>query len=241
MRPMRPMRALLALLILSSAVSAQKQWVDRDFSFRFNPPADMREVSKQEKVQSLGFEAANVENPPRPDSETVTVAHHHLWLEQPGMDVYRRQIDLRLVDEIPFGGPEDLRAWLTASGLEITSEQKLSLPLLGLMVEGTFARPDGVTMRQQVIFLSRLGRYAVLTLQAYDSDFEIVRAEFQDVIESIRFSEALNKQPERLADSLRQRGVGAERQGWGDLQVAGSLALAAALILAMVLGGKGRP
>jgi hypothetical protein len=232
------MRILLAALLLTSLAPAQEDFKDSAYKFSLQIPAGMQMLTDEGRALRLDIPLEQAVNKPRQGSETLRLEHHHVWIEADDEQLYNREIDLRLVDQIPFQGPDHFVEWLEEQGIEVLGREKIGYPVgPALLIDGVFTGPDGLRSRQYVLFVARLQRWAMLILRANEGDFAIVEPEFRAVIQSIEFRQPLAPKPPSVFDEP-QGGAGLLSASWASLEVAGSLVLAAILILMMVLGGR---
>ena len=154
-----------------------------------------------------------------------------------------------------FRAPSQLREAHQQQGLLVDYEEIIPPPLNGLRIEGTFRRqPDNLEMRRTVVYVPDMARerFALLSLQAYAADWEIVKPELLEVVQSLRLEGI------RMSANMTRTPPGGQAQGypagaagtasaterssnWGQLEVAGSLLLAALLIGSLILSGRATP
>ena len=251
---MRAARSALLLAALASAPSAQStEFSDPDFGFSITLPPGLRAADEAARARVLG-DAALARNVPRADAGDQPVLHYHFWTD--ASTPYNRQVAIYLLDVPPPFKPDDFGAILEKDGLQLVAQESVKAAA-GWLVEGTFLRPpDQVRLHKLALYLPDLfgKRHGMVTAQAFDSDWSIVKAEFRAAIESVRMQRA--PPPEQVVQQMKEQaaaGGGPGKPGprpagaapaldpgdWGSLQVVGSFALAALALAHMVLSGRG--
>lgn len=239
--------ACLALLCLLPAASGQEAFSDADFDFRMKLPVGMRSATDQEREVLLKLPPDQARNLPRSDAAGAALTHSYIWIDE--STPYNRQIVLGLRDGAPpYRNPTELKNAQIKEGLMIEADRLLPPPTSAAYVEGTFLREvDKVPMRRILLYVPDFGgkRYAVMTLQAFAADWDIVKPDFDAVVESVRMRLTSVDAARGAAGEGRQggKGGGAKRQGadtnsWSSLPVAGSLVLAAVIVGSLVLGRR---
>ena len=240
--------ACLWLLSLVPAVAAQEGFTDADFDFRAKLPVGMRAASDEERAKILKLEPDKARNLPRGEAAGAAISHSYLWLDP--TTPYNRQIFLGLTDGLPpFKNPTELKNEQVKQGLSVdVGPNLLQQPQNAVYIEGTFLREvDKTPMRRILLYIPDFGgkRFAVMTLQAFDADWSIVKPDFDAVVSSVRMK--LTKQEVGRAPIAGGKGAaaggGATRRGpdtnsWSSLPVAGSLLLAAIVIGSLAFGRR---
>ena len=244
------MRALPAaslwLLCLLPAAAAQEAFTDADFDFRVKLPVGMRAATDEERAVLLRLEPDKVRNVSRGEAAGAPVTHSYIWIDE--TTPYNRTIMLALKDEIPpFKNPTELKNSQVKEGLTIEVEKLLPQPPNTAYVEGTFLREvDKTPMRRILLYIPDFAarRYAVMTMQAFAADWDIVKPDFDALIASLKMK--ITKLEPGRAPAAAGRGaapqgagrVGPDTNAWSSLPVAGSLLLAAVVIGSLVFGRR---
>jgi hypothetical protein len=239
---MRPLPAAVLwlswLLCLAPAAVAQlESFSDPDFEFRASLPVGMRAATEAERAALLKLSPDAARNLPRGDAAGAPISHSYIWVDE--STPYNRQIGLGLYDGLPpFRNPTELKASQVKSGLTVEVEKLLAQPTNAAYLEGTFLREvDQVPLRRILIYVPDFGgkRYAVMTLQAFAADWEIVRPEFDAVVESMK----MKLTPQVVTGAKRAPAPKrASENPWATLEVTGSLLLAAVVVGSLVLGRR---
>jgi hypothetical protein len=245
---------LLVLAGLAPAGRAQDTFEDPDFGASMILPMGMREVSVEERARLAGVTLEEARNVPRGQAPSGKVSHVYVWIDE--STPYNRQISLNLYDEQPpFRTQAQLKEAHEQQGMSVDFEEILPPPLNGVRLEGTFLRdPDNVPMRRSVVYVPDLPRqrWALLSIQAFAGDWDIVKPELLRVVQSLKLEGIRMGIPAgRVPPAARPgtRGVAggpgaAGKQGaddWLQLEVVGSLLLAAVLLGGLILGGRATP
>jgi len=225
---------------------------DPDFGASMTLPVGMREVTAEERARQAGTSVEEVRNIPRGESSTGKVTHVYIWIDE--ATPYNRQISLHLYDAPPpYRTPEQLKTAHEQEGMVIDFEEMVPPPLNGVRIEGTFLRqPDNVPMRRSVVYVPDLvrERFALLSIQAFAGDWDIVKPELLKVVQSlnlegIRMGVGSTRGPPGAAGMpaglANSTGTPEAASDWGSLEVAGSLLLAAILLGSLILGGRATP
>ena len=244
------MRALPAaslwLLCLLPAAAAQEAFTDADFDFRVKLPVGMRAATDEERAVLLRLEPDQLRNVPRGEAAGAPVTHSYIWIDE--TTPYNRTVMLALKDETPpFKNPTELKNSQVQQGLTIEVEKLLPQPPNTAYVEGTFLREvDKMPMRRILLYIPDFAarRYAVMTMQAFAADWDIVKPDFDALIASLKLK--ITKLEPGRAPAAAGRGaapqgagrVGPDTNAWSSLPVAGSLLLAAVVIGSLVLGRR---
>lgn len=241
--------ACLWLLSLLPAAAAQESFADADFDFRAKLPVGMRAASDEERAALFKLEPDKARNLPRGEAAGAAISHTYIWIDQ--TTPYNRQVFLALSDGMPpFKSPTELKNSQVKEGLTVDVEKILPQPPNTAYIEGTFQREvDRVPMRRILLYIPDFGakRYAVMTLQAYAADWDIVKADFDEVVSSVRMK--LTKQEVGRTPIAGGQGAGkggsAGRRGpdtnsWSSLPVAGSM-LVAAIVIGSLAFGRRKP
>jgi hypothetical protein len=243
--------ACLWLLGLLPAAAAQESFTDADFDFRAKLPVGMRAASDEERAALFKLEPDKARNVPRGEAAGAAVAHTYIWIDD--TTPYNRQIFLALSDGLPpFKSPTELKNSQVKEGLSVDVEKLLPQPPNTAYIEGTFLRDvDKLPMRRILLYIPDFGakRYAIMTLQAFAADWDIVKPDFDEVVANVRMK--LTKQDVGRAPIAGGKGGGkgagkaggAGRRGpdtnsWSSLPVAGSLLLAAIVIGSLAFGRR---
>ena len=243
--------ACLWLLGLLPAAAAQENFTDADFDFRAKLPVGMRTATDEERAAFFKVEPEKVRNLPRGEAAGAAVTHTYIWVDE--STPYNRQIFLALTDgQPPYKNPTELKNTQVKEGLAVEVEKILPQPPNTAYIEGTFLRePDKTPMRRILLYIPDFGakRYAIMTLQAFAADWDIVKSDFDDTIANVRMK--LMKQDVGRAPVAGGKGggkgagktSGAGRRGpdtnsWSSLPVAGSLLLAAIVIGSLAFGRR---
>ena len=188
------MRApLLALLLAALPAAAQTtEFSDADFGFSIQLPDGLRAVDEALLKQNATGTAWSG-NVPRSDADGKPIVHRYAWIDH--SSPYARQVELTLLDQPPPWNPtkpDDFVAAMTGQGLKIDAHEMIKPPIFALRVEGTFTRPDGKVLRKTVLYLPDIfgKRYGMLSLQAFDTDWSIVKPEFTAAIGSLKMQRA---------------------------------------------------
>lgn len=256
------MRAALATLLLAALASAPAAqgtpFSDPDFGFSMLLPPGLQPADEAGRAKVLG-DPELARNLSRAESGGQPLRHYHFWSD--ASTPYNRQAAIYLLDVPPPFKPDDFAASLEREGLQLVGQENLK-SVTGWLVEGTFLRPsDQVRLHKYALYLPDLfgKRHGLVTLQAFDSDWNIVKAEFRAALESVRMERAAP--PPEVMQQMQQQGAGggpgkpgprpgggaghaagatAEPAGdWGSLEVAGSLVLAALALAHLLLSGRG--
>ncbi len=255
------MRApLLALLLatLPPAAAGQQAFSDPDFGFSLQVPSGLVPLDEAGRRKILG-DAEAARNVPRADAGGQPVHHRHFWLDQ--SSPYHRQVVVYLLDvPPPFdpGKPEEFAAAMRKDGMTVVSQERLKPPAFGLRVEGTFLREqDEVPMHRVVVYLPDVfgRRHGIVTLQAQESDWSIVKDEFQATLASMQL--VRTPPPPEVVESAQKAAAAAggaapgrppgapasappaEDPGdWGSLPVLGSFVLAVAVLAHLLLSAR---
>ena len=235
---MRAALALAGLFLLALPCAAQDVFRDPDFGFEMTLPPGLRQVDAKGRAAIFGIDEAAAANTPRGQDPDGKVAHAWVWID--AATPYNRQVSLRLADEPPpFRDKDGFVAALRGSGLTIESDEMLPPPVLAVKVVGTFTRPDGVLMRKVSLLLpdAGAGRHGPLNIQAFANDWQIVSADLEALVQSVRMtrakppgSEDAGAGPGRGAGS--PTGPGGRKEAppdpgdWGALEVVGSFVVA---------------
>ena len=244
------MRALPAaslwLLCLLPAAGAQEAFTDADFDFRVNLPVGMRAATDDERQALLRLEPDKVRNVPRGEAAGAPVSHSYIWIDE--TTPYNRFIMLALNDGLPpFKNPTELKNSQIKEGVTIAEEKLLPQPPNTAYVEGTFlSGVEKTPMRRILLYIPDFAarRYAVMTMQAFAADWDIVKPDFDALISSLRMK--LTKLEPGRAPAAAGRGpvpqgagrMGPDTNAWASLPVAGSLLLAAVVIGSLVFGRR---
>jgi hypothetical protein len=239
--------ACLWLLCLLPRAVGQEAFSDPDFDFRVKLPVGMRTASDAERAVLLKVTPEEARNVPRSDAAGAKITHSYIWIDE--TTPYNRQIGLGLYDgPPPFRNPTELKASQSKEGLSIDVEKLLPQPTNAAYIEGTFLREvDKVPLRRILLYVPDFAgrRYAVMTLQAFAADWDIVKPDFDAVVASVRMRITNPDVAHGAASEARSPGKsgGARRQGadtnaWSSLPVAGSLVLAAVVVGSLVLGRR---
>lgn len=245
------MRALplivLALAALTPPAGAQATVNDTDFDFTMNLPPGLRELTPSERATGFGgLTPDRAANMPRASSPDGSVWHYYMWLD--ASTPYNRQISIILRDEDPpFTRPDDMFDSIARTGLLIdkSASGQMGSPVDGFRVVGTFERQnDQVLIRKMQLYLPDPAgkRYATVSMQAFDSDWLIVAPEFEAAMQSVRFRRTPvfpggGRGPSSGTTRAR-RPVSADPGSWASLPVAGSMALAFAMLASLFVGGR---
>ncbi|HEX5010208.1 MAG TPA: hypothetical protein VFY71_07390 [Planctomycetota bacterium] len=272
---------LLALLLAALPAAAQTtEFSDADFGFSIKLPDGLRPVDEALLKQNAGGTGWSG-NVPRSAADGKPIVHRYAWVDQ--SSPYARQAEFTLLDQPPPWNPakpDEFVAAMTGQGLHIDAHELIKPPIFGIRAEGTFTRSDGKAMRKMILYLPDIfgKRYGMLSFQAFDSDWNIVKPEFTAAIESVQIQRA--DPPPEVVEAAREReaakgggapgepgqpggppgahGPGGGKGGhgggaaaaktpppepptdWASLKVAGSFALAAALLVHLLLSGRGK-
>jgi hypothetical protein len=243
---------LLLLAGLSPVAPAQDTFQDPDFGASMTIPFGMREITAEERARVTGVSVEEARNMARGESPTGKVSHAYIWIDEHGP--YNRQISLHLYDNPPpFRSPAQLKEAHEQEGMAVDYEEILPPPLNGVRIEGTFLRkPDNVAMRRSVVYVPDVPRerFALLSIQAYAGDWDIVKPELLKVVQSLKLEGIrMGGQSPRPPAGGRNPNANANAApaddgsagDWGRLEVVGSLLLAAILLGSLVLGGRTTP
>jgi hypothetical protein len=246
------MRALPLLLLTGlSAAGLAQEFKDPDFGASMTLPVGMREVTAEERAMMTGITVDEARNIPRGESPTGKVTHVYVWIDEGTL--YNRQVSLHLYDAPPpFRSPDQLKAAHEQEGMSIDFEEIIPPPLNGVRIEGTFRRePDNVLMRRTVVYVPDLQRerFALLSIQAFDGDWNIVKPELLKVVQTLKLEGirmgaggAARRPPGQGMPGVGKAAkAGDAPQDWGRLEVAGSLVLAAIVLGSLILGGRAAP
>ena len=246
---------LLASAVLASAALAQdpESFTDPDFDFSFDVPSGMVKATAEEQALASGQPLETFANPRREDTETGEVSHLFVWRDTTGRD---RLLELLIADgPLPFTSPEQFESAVSHRGVEVDLREPMQPPEFrpGMRLEGERQRPDGALLRQLNVYYPMQQdppRWAVVRMECLNGDWDLMLPTFMDVLRSVKYP-----LPERTAGAGGGRGGrgGGGRGGqqgaaaaansapaerWDTLEVTGSLALAAALLIGMFLGGR---
>ena len=242
-----PAACLWLLCLLPSAVG-QEAFSDPDFDFRMQLPVGMRAATEEERAAMLKFSPEQARNVPRGEAAGAPITHSYIWVDQ--TTPYNRQISLGLYDGLPpFKSPTELKNSQIKLGLAVeVGPNLLPQPPNTVYIEGTFLGDvDKTLLRRILLYIPDFAakRYAVMTLQAFAADWDIVKSDFDATVASVRMK--LTKQevghvPPGDGKAAGRAG-GARREGapvesWSSLPVAGSLVLAAVVVGSLVLGRR---
>ena len=251
--PRRPRRlpglgvAVLALWLgVADGLAAQAALNDEDFMFSMDLPPGMVQLSDELRAANLGVPVAQVANRPRGESKTVSLNHDYVWLDPPGDNARRRQVELNLMDELrlEWRGEDHFVQWLESGGVTVTRRESIPRPLRGMIVEGNFTNSEGILLNLITLFIPRVRGYAIVRYQCTAESFPEVEPEFRASIDSIKFRFPLEPSPStpnphlQVSDIVRPESQAA---AWGKLQVWGSFLLAGVILGALVMGGRSRP
>ncbi len=248
--------ALLLAALASEPIAQGTAFSDPDFGFSMTLPPGLQMADEAARARVLN-DPELARNVPRAEAGGQPVRHYHFWSD--ASTPYNRQVAVYLLDMPPPFKPDDFAASLEKEGLQLVGQETLKSQTAWL-VEGTFLRPsDQVRLHKYALYLPDLfgKRHGLVTLQAFDSDWSIVKAEFRAALESVRMERA--EPPPAVMQQMQQQAAGGGGPGkpgprpagggsgaagaepasdWGSLEVAGSLVLAAAALAHLVLSGR---
>ncbi|MCB9898783.1 MAG: hypothetical protein H6825_12330 [Planctomycetes bacterium] len=217
---------------------------DADFELTFTPPAGMLPVAHDEAAQVFGStpEQFNVTRPD-PMPENAIFRHAYLWSDLTGRDRSARLLVEENPRGLPFTKAEIFKQFVeTQVGLKVDSQEGLSVGqgyLVGMLAEGTRERSDGTVMRAMVAYFpSPPNTYAQVYFQALATDWDVMRPDFLESLKTLEMPQELSRT--RPAAPKGESDLPTDyEEPWDTLQVTGSLALAAVLLLGLFLGGRG--
>jgi len=235
-----PAAACLWLLSLVPAAAGQEAFSDPDFGFRAQLPTGMRSATNEERAALLKLDPEKVRNVPRGEAAGAKISHSYLWFDD--STPYNRQIGLGLYDGMPpYQNPTALKNSQAKEGLSIEVAKLLPQLENAAYLEGTFLREvDKTPMRRILLYIPDFAahRYAIMTMQAYAADWDIVKSDFEATVASVKMK--LTKAPPPgaaggVSSAARQ---GPDTNSWSSLPVTGSLLLAALLVGSLVFGRR---
>ncbi|MBM3984948.1 MAG: hypothetical protein FJ296_04540, partial [Planctomycetes bacterium] len=187
---MRAAVTTLLLAALTAAPAAQgTPFSDPDFGFTMELPPGLQPADEAARARVLGNPEL-ARNVPREQAGGQPLRHYHFWSD--AGSPYNRQVAIYLLDLPPPFKPDDFAASLEQEGLQLVAQEMLKAQSAWL-VEGTFLRPtDQVRLHKYALYLPDLfgKRHGLVTLQAFDSDWGIVKSEFRAALESVRMERA---------------------------------------------------
>lgn len=270
----RPIAALLAAVVALGLVSpAQAQggerFTDADFEFSITLPAGMRELSFDERVETLGMQGTPdaVRNVPRAEAVEGGWTHNHVWVEQGGAE---RFVHITILDSIPFSSPQE---FIEAMGQATpVLENGTVAPEEGgpaVWVERRFEGALGVPKRLRVYYYvdPGNGRSMSMKLQAREDAWEQAEPDLLAMLDTLDWERRPADVPMQAgagmpmgsaAPAAAGRGGGGRQRpadaglgrlpsvaqpedyaSWGSLEVVGSLILAGLLLMGLLFGGRG--
>jgi hypothetical protein len=187
------MRAPLLALLLAVPAVAQTAFEDDDFGFSIQMPPGLQVVDEAGRAKILGS-AEKAKNIPRATAAGQPVTHNYYWLD--ATSPYNRQAAVFLLDSPPPwdpSKPDEFVTAMTGQGLKVDFHEFIKPPVFGLRIEGTFTRPnDGKLMRKTLLYLPDLfgKRYGIVSFQAFDADWNIVKPEFLAALGTVQMQRA---------------------------------------------------
>jgi hypothetical protein len=239
------MRAILLLALLAPSVLAQESFSDADYEFSMQIPPGMALTTAEEMAAVTGQPVESFQIVSRADSETGKVVHQYHWRDATGRG---RDIDLKLIDDnFPFGSPDQFeQAIREQAGVDVDTRISLGEPEYnqpGSRMEGTRTNSMGLLLRQMdAVFPIKFDppRYALIRMHCLEGDWKLFVDEFEAVLKSVK--SAAPKPPSGAGGGPQGRRKGKAEQGseerWDTLEVTGSLALAAMLLMTLFVGGR---
>lgn len=227
--------------IAAAAVDATgvAPFADDDFDFALTPPPGMHRLLDSERasllVATTGLDEATaqdrVRNRPRTAHRGAPLEHHHIWMDAVGDS--RRQVHVTLSDGgASIEDADALTEVFASRGLDVDRREPLADGALapGLRLEGTWRAGD-VTLRKIVVCLvdPEGERYVLLHAQARADAWHTAGAEFERMLESIRFDRTVRSP----MAALEPRSPDEPR--WTDLEVWASFVLASVFLAHLAL------
>ena len=244
------LRPLLATLLLGPALTAlpaQEAFKDPDFDFTMTLPAGMTLLAPEQLAAARGMSVEEL-NTSRADSEDGKAFHTYVWLDGTSRD---REVHLYVADgDLPFGHPDQFQSAVTSGGVEVDDTQMLEPPDFppGMRTEGVRTKSNGSVVRQTDVFLPMgrdPGKYATLRALCLEGDWDLMWPDFEAMIRSVRYPQPRQAGGGGGRGGRRGGGGGGGRAGgateeesWDELEVTGSLALAAVLLMGLFVGGR---
>lgn len=252
------MRTLCALLLCCVSAAAQETFHDADFSFSMDIPAGMKLLSPLDMSAITGRAPADFEPTPRAKSPDGLALHDYRWRDTSGRN---RDMSLTLKDiapgeTLPILEPDQFAASVeTAFGIDVAPEARTFLQrgqiVVGMRLEADRTRADGAQVRQIWAFypLGEGDRFAQLWMSALVADWEDYEPQFNAAINSVIFPLNDMARQQAEADRAKRRNPttrkpggdsdASDEEGWGGLQVGGSL-LVVVILLGSLFFGAGK-
>jgi len=261
---------LIAVLLLALPVVAQDTFHDADFEFSITPPAGMQLVSPEDLAAMFRRPVEQFTSVPRAESPDGVALHESKWRDTTGHSrEMTLTLKDRVEGEEPIMANLDAWAAATEAAFGVTIEPddreliRRGPLVIGFRVTANRVRADGAQLRHTFCYLPLLvnhpterDRTAIVQLQALEADWDDYAPDFDAVIESIEFplprvgggpAAAGGVIPGAPAAGGGGGGGGraggarrAKGEGWGSLQVTGSLLLALVLLGSLFVGGAGK-
>ncbi|GJM20962.1 MAG: hypothetical protein DHS20C15_08770 [Planctomycetota bacterium] len=254
---------LIAVLLLALPLAAQSEHYDPDFELRITPPAGMQLLTPELWAANTGKPAESFRNKSRPESVDGVAVHEWVWLDATGRG---RELQVVLNDRVEgeaelLNGLDAFASYVEEQfGVPIDVEDRDVIRrnnlTVGYRVEGNATRSDGAQIRKLWCYVPLLvgspterDRVALISYTALLADWEDFLPDFDASIASMTFPlPRLNAPSGARAGGAGQAGAGAGGQGrgrapeakgegWGSLQVTGSILLALVLLGSLFVGG----
>jgi hypothetical protein len=180
--------------LLGASVAAQatdgRAFTDPDFELSLTLPPGMAELPHEAAAAAFGRDPETF-NMPRSEVENGRASHSYMWTDTTG-----RERKLRLIAEDvppPFGSPDHVKEFAEVSfGLTIDRDPS---PLKrdqgymnGISLQGTRKRGDGSVVRGMLAYFPAGPElYKLLYFEALDVDWDLVSADFDASLKSLKF------------------------------------------------------